>query len=274
VNDSSTTGLVIDANEGPLFLISDIHAGALETNQDDQARRMLDDLFRHIRRSDGRLIIIGDLFDYWQESGNRTPKQLQTWLDLFQRNQMPLKPTILITGNHDHWAGSALSNYGIVIVHDHVLVTTSQRPLLVLHGDGLPSDELKLIRTGLNRQFRNPFYNLAFKIVPLGARIGIMRAFSNFRKQRGLDHNENKHLEQHLSRWLDSHDFSGVVYGHTHEKLFRNKGGKYLVNTGTFSLDGTVMVLDGSTPTLTTVNELKMTDSAKMTYIMPDGTRR
>jgi UDP-2,3-diacylglucosamine pyrophosphatase LpxH len=271
---TSQTGFVIDSSEGPIFLISDIHAGALEPTVDAYSKQMLDDLLQLVGKVNGRLIILGDLFDYWQESGHRTPKQLQSWLGIFSRYRQQSKQTVLITGNHDHWADTALSNIGFVLVHDHVMVTTKEGPWLLLHGDGLPTDELKLIRKGLNKQFRNPIYNAIFGILPLGIRVGIMRAFSYHRKQRGHDYKENQHIDNYLMDWLLNHDFLGVVYGHTHEKVLRNLDGKYLANTGTFYTDGTVMVIDGTTPIMTTVDELKSIDSAKMTYIMPDGTRR
>jgi len=271
---SAQTGLVINSAEGPLFLISDIHAGALSPKEDEFAKQKLEKLFQHVEQSDGRLIILGDLFDYWQESGHKTPKQLHTWLEIFDRYRRPSKPTVLITGNHDHWAGSALSYLGIVVVHDHVMLTTNDRPWLLLHGDGLPSDELKLVRKGLNKQFRNPYYNALFNVLPLRVRVRIMRAFSRYRKQRGHDHDDNQFIDAHLKKWLTLHDYLGVVYGHTHHKMMQNVNGKYLVNTGTFYSDGTVMIIDGTIPKMAIVDDLKSTDSVKMTYIMPDGTRR
>ncbi len=271
---SSQSGLVIDISEGPLFLISDIHAGALSPNEDEYARLKLEELLEWVRNNDGRLIILGDLFDYWQESGTRTPKQLHVWLEIFERNRRTAKPTVLITGNHDHWADAALFNFGFVVVRDHVMITTSDKPWLLLHGDGLPTDKLKLVRKGLNKKFRNPLYNALFKVLPLGVRVAIMRAFSNYRKQRGHDHEDNQQIKDHLTKWLLSHDYMGVIYGHTHSKMMLNFNEKYLVNTGTFSAHGTVMVIDGTSSKMTTVDELKSTDSAKMTYIMPDGTRR
>lgn len=266
-------GLVIDSSEGPIFLISDVHAGSLQPSTDVHSRVLLEELLLIVAQTNGRIIILGDLFDYWQESGLRTPKPLHLWLDIFDRNKHVTKPIILITGNHDHWAGDALSNCGIVLVRDHILITTIDKPWLLLHGDGLPTNELKLTRHGLNKQFRKPFFNLLFNLLPLGVRTSIMKAFSNYRKQHDHDYASNQRIDLHMSNWLQSHDFIGLVYGHTHHKNIRYIDGKYLANTGTFFTDGTVMMIDGITPTMTTVDELKSTLSAKMTYIIPDGTR-
>jgi UDP-2,3-diacylglucosamine pyrophosphatase LpxH len=268
------TGLVVDWSDGPLYLISDLHAGALHRDVDLLTKQHLIDLLRIVDHSNGRLIILGDLFDYWQESSKATPKQLKSWLDLFAQHIQPTKPAILITGNHDHWAGPALARYGFVLVRDHVMVTTTGRPWLLIHGDGLPSDGLNLIRVGLNKKFRNPVYNVLFPLLPLSLRIYIMKAFSNYRKRRGVDKMEQRQIHNHLSNWLVSSDFQGLVYGHTHEKDLQDIDGKYLANTGTFFADGTVMIIDGTIPTMTTVDELKSTVSDKMTYISPDGTRR
>jgi UDP-2,3-diacylglucosamine pyrophosphatase LpxH len=251
------TGLVVDVSDGPLFLISDVHAGALDPGVDMVARNQLSKLLRLVNDSNGRLIILGDLFDFWQESHNSTPKQLDLWLGVFEQHSRSDTPTILITGNHDHWAGPALAKRGFIIVRDHVMVTTSTQPWLLLHGDGLPHEGLHLKRGGLNRKFRNPFFNALFRLLPMPSRVHIMRAFSNYRKQHGVDRAEHTRIYDHLSNWLKSSDFQGLVYGHTHEKDFRNIDGKYLVNTGTFFSDAAVMLLDGDHAVLTTVDELE-----------------
>lgn len=254
--DGSKVGMVVDASDGPIFILSDIHAGALTPFKEQTAQTRLRKLSEHAARVGGRLIILGDLFDYWQESGNRTPKSLQTWVDLLDDIRNDRQPIILITGNHDHWAGPALANRGIVLVRDHVLVKTSDRPWLLLHGDGLPVDSLLLHRKGLNKKFRSPVANRFFRLLPLSVRVSIMRAFSVYRKERGHDHAENAFILGHLKQWLSRHDFAGLAFGHTHERGQWNIEGKHLVNTGTFYTDGCVMVLNDSTHSLADVDAL------------------
>lgn len=267
-------GMVIDAFEGPIFIISDVHAGALTPEQEHTALKRLRALLEHAMQSTGRLIILGDLFDYWQEAGQRTPKQLQPWVNLLSSCKNEEKPTILITGNHDHWAGPALARHGVQVVRDHVLVTAPDGPWLLLHGDGLPTEGLQLHRKGLNRTFRSPLANKVFRIIPLQVRVAIMRAFSMYRKERGHDAGENAHIQRHLQKWLECHDFSGLVFGHTHVPGQWNIAGKHMVNTGTFYTDGSVMVLDGRSHKLTSIDAIQATESHQMTYIKPDGTRR
>ena len=263
MTDWKHIGLAIDISEGPLFLISDVHAGALSQAEDDFAKRQFENLTTIVAESKGRLIILGDLFDYWQESGSRTPKPLNDWLiHLHVLNKFP-KKTILITGNHDHWAGAALAKYGFDIVRDHAMVTTPNGTWLLIHGDGLPNADLSLSRKGLNRHFRNPAFNTLFNLLPLAIRVSIMRAFSSYRKQRGIDKNEHAQTQLHLSKWLENHDFAGIVYGHTHIKGIRNLYDKYLVNAGTFFSDASVVLLSGTAPKLTTVDELKSMNLAK-----------
>lgn len=272
--DGTQVGLVVDASEGPLFIISDVHAGALSPAQEQAALNWLRTLFEHTKQTDGRVVILGDLFDYWQESGHRTPRQLQSWIKLLSSYDYLPKATILITGNHDHWAGPALARHGVQIVRDHVLVTTPDGPWLLLHGDGLPTDGLHLHRKGLNRTFRNPSANRLFRVIPLQARVAIMRAFSMYRKERGHDAGENAFIFQHLQKWLEMHDYCGLVFGHTHVAGQWNIQGKHLVNTGTFYTDGSVMVLDDRSHRLTSIDAIQTTESYQMTYIKPDGTRR
>ncbi len=261
MTENSHKGLVVDVSDGPLFLISDLHAGALVPDLDLATRQQLVELLRIVDHQKGRLIILGDLFDYWQESGRKTPKQLQGWVDLLSEHVQRTNPVVLITGNHDHWAGPALERLGFVLVRDHVMVTTSGRPWLLIHGDGMPTEGsgLDLVRHGLNKKFRNPLYNALFRLLPFGARVRLMKAFSNSRKRRNVDKMEHQRIHDHLSRWLSASDFQGLVYGHTHEREIRNIDGKYLVNTGTFFGDATVMVLNGQNPVLTTLDELKST---------------
>ena len=249
-------GVVLDAADGPLYIISDIHAGALRADVELIVMAKLATLLEHVASMGGQLIVAGDLFDFWQESNSRVPRQLKAWLALFASCKVPSKPTIFITGNHDHWAGNALQNYGFTVIYDHVLILTSSKPWMVLHGDGLPSNDLKLVRKGLNQQFRKASNNTVFNLLPFEWRVFIMRAFSNYRRQRGLDHQENSRIQNHLADWLDTHDFLGVVFGHTHEAHFSEKNGKYLINTGTFSSDGTTLVIRDTIPTMTNVDRL------------------
>lgn len=253
-------GMVVDASEGPFFIISDIHAGALTPSQEQTALAHMRELSNYSLRVGGRLIILGDLFDYWQESGDRTPEQLKTWVNLLDEIRNLNKPTILITGNHDHWAGHALASKGVVVVRDHVLVTSSCRPWLLLHGDGLPVNGLQLHRKGLNKTFRNSTANALFRILPFQVRVALMRAFSMYRKERGHDADEHSTIVRHLQEWLRFHDFAGLAFGHTHVRGQWNIEGKHLVNTGTFYTDGCVMTLNDTSHLLTDVDALLTTD--------------
>jgi len=268
---ASVKALALDASEQTLFLLSDVHAGAFSGDREAQIRQRLDIVYKAADQVDGRVVILGDLFDYWQESSKYVPDRLQEWVDFFDIHHKSVTNTVLITGNHDHWAGSVLSGRGFALVDDHIAVYTRDAVYFLLHGDGIPDEKLKLSRSGLNAQFRKPSHNRLFQLLPIRFRTSVMRRFSNYRKQRDENGDEAIQIEEKLAEWLQKTSYDGVIWGHTHKLLRRNIGDKLMLNLGTFYDDECVVVISNDGIRITNVDQLIDHVSPDKPYIRVDG---
>ena len=268
---ASVNALALDASEQPLFLLSDVHAGSFSYDREVQIRQRLDIVYKAADQVDGRVVILGDLFDYWQESSSFVPDRLQDWVDFFDRQHKSLTDTVLLTGNHDHWAGSVLSGRGFALVDDHIAVYTRDAVYFLLHGDGIPDENLKLSRSGLNAQFRKSSNNRIFRLLPIRFRTAVMRRFSSYRKRREEDADEALLVEEKLAQWLQKTSYDGVIWGHTHKLLRRNIGDKLMLNLGTFYDDECVVVISNDGIRITNVDQLMDHVSTDKPYIRVDG---
>ncbi len=265
--------LGVDACSTPTFLVSDIHAGAFDGENDRRLRGRMSLLLEHVRASDGRLVVLGDMFDYWQHRGSRYPMEFRPWLRLFERHHQSAPGSMLLTGNHDHWAGGPVEDAGFSIVSDHIAASAGDGVYLLLHGDGLPGPDLSLRRTGLNAQFRKPVYNRLFATLPLTVRVQWMRAFSAHRRQRHHEPAEASRTEAVLADWLGRSDYAGLVFGHTHAPSQRNIGRQIVVNLGTFFRDECVGILTDGGFRLTHLHQIEASSPQEPPPRTPDGPR-
>lgn len=233
-----------DTREIPCFIISDMHAGAFSAHEERQLQQRFVKLLAFIRQKQARLVIAGDFFDYWQESGSRYPVEFRPLIKALgdHHHKHGAHPTLFLTGNHDHWAGKVLQNTGCILIRDHIALTTHTGLVIVLHGDGFPDLHIQLKRDGLNRFFRRPAMNMLFRLLPLAVRIQIMRKFSRQRKKRPFDPADNR--DENWIEWLAGTDFRGLIFGHTHKAFLRNIERQFVVNLGTFYAHGNVGIVD------------------------------
>ena len=85
--------------ERDIFVISDLHmgdGGPRDNFQVGNREGELDTFLKYVQRENGRLIILGDLFEFWQASVSRVLVKRELWLERFA----DLGATYVI-GNHD-----------------------------------------------------------------------------------------------------------------------------------------------------------------------------
>ena len=123
----------------PVFLVSDVHLGAVPQGTEEAFRRWL----LHVKYSGSRLIINGDLFDFWFEYGRvvlaEHVRVLAMLADLVESGV----PVLLMGGNHDWWGGSFLKDrIGVDFHRSPIRVQLQGKSLLLAHGDGLGTGDL------------------------------------------------------------------------------------------------------------------------------------
>lgn len=147
---------------GPLFLISDLHAG-IRHDADDPAR-LADFLvvLEEARAAQGELCILGDLFDFWFEWREVVPSRHLPWLEALGRAVRGGLPVSVLPGNHDFRLGGMLeSRLGLRHPGDWERRRVLDSQIVLHHGDGLDPAErgYRLMR----RIFRSNWAQWAFR---------------------------------------------------------------------------------------------------------------
>jgi UDP-2,3-diacylglucosamine hydrolase len=217
----------------PVFITGDVHLGAVPTETEVAFLSWLE----HCGSQASRVVINGDLFDFWFEYGSVIPRGYTRILGALCALVDAGKPVLLVGGNHDWWGGSYLRDEIGVEFHQHpVVVDLNGRSTLLAHGDGLGRGDLgyRLLRSFL----RSGPTRFAFRWLhpDLGARIA--RNVSKTRErpnrsQRGED-SRSRVLEAWASERLRaSPELELVVLGHTHApQLTEVEPGRYYLNAG------------------------------------------
>lgn len=123
----------------PVFLVSDLHLGAVPPATEEAFRRWL----LHVKESGSRLIINGDLFDFWFEYRRvvlaEHVRVLAALADLVESGV----PVLLMGGNHDWWGDSFLEErIGVDFHQEPLRMQLHGRSVLLAHGDGLGTGDL------------------------------------------------------------------------------------------------------------------------------------
>jgi len=232
-----------------VLIASDAHLGA---SPPDQERAFLAWLERAPDVA-SRIILNGDLFDFWFEYRTGTTRGYRVVLDLLRRAVDAGVRVTLVGGNHDWWAGTRLRDAtGVEIVHHPETLDLAGRRTLLAHGDGLGRGDLgyRLLR-GLLRG-RAP--RLAFSALPppLGDRIA--RGVSRTARKADEWGPAQEARSRALAEWAEAAlvadpELELVLLGHTHLPLLREvREGQWYVNTGDWLVHRSYVVLEPDLP--------------------------
>jgi UDP-2,3-diacylglucosamine hydrolase len=217
----------------PVYVVSDIHLGAVPEATERAFRRFLD----HVAANASFLLINGDLFDFWFEYRHvilaehyRVLAKLRDVVEAGVR-------VAFVGGNHDAWTGPFLSEtVGIELHQGPVEMTLGGRRTLVAHGDGVGRGDLKY--RALKKMIRNPVTVGAFRTLhpDLGRRIALMA--SSTEHKAGTDDPSSRNRAAFIKAWAlermqaDS-GIDLVLAGHSHvATLLQVEPGRFYVNSG------------------------------------------
>lgn len=236
----------------PIFVVSDIHLGAVPTATEQSFRRFL----RYAGEAASGLLINGDLFDFWFEYRSVVPRRhfrvLAAIADVIDAGV----PVWFVGGNHDAWGGSFLRDeVGMTMVDGPVVMELAGRRTLVVHGDGVGTGDLgyRILR----RFIRHPATVGAFRLVhpDLGARIagGVSTT-----EHKAAGHDSAKNRADYIRAWALSElaarpEIDLVIAGHAHiPEVTPVGGGRFYANAGDWLHHFTYLELstDGTPPSL------------------------
>lgn len=217
-----------------LYIFSDAHLGA---GSDEVERHKLDQIARlfDLVRTDGdRLIILGDLFDFWFEYKHAIPKGHSRILFMLHELANSGLPIDYISGNHDFWMDDFFkTELGLTVHRDNLELEYAGKRLLLTHGDGLaPADRGYRV---LKWIFRNRFFIWCYRKLPPDWGIPFARWVSgssrSYTSQR--DHTFAPDYEAYAREQL-AHGFDVVAIGHLHIPVIKQFQTGTYINTGDF----------------------------------------
>jgi len=231
----------------PVYFISDLHLGAPSLTVDFEARRR-DELLKFLDmvvQNAGRLIIDGDLFDFWYEYKYVIPKNyFWLYVKLKELVEKGIKVDY-IAGNHDFFLGEFFSkSVGLNVFQDGFSEDMNGKKFLIIHGDGLAVKDSGYRM--LKRILRNGFTRSVIRWIHPDIGFSLAKAFS----KKSREYTSNKDFGETDGMTLfaqeklkDGYDF--VVMGHNHVPKVEQYGKGIYVNLGDWLKNFTYGVFDG-----------------------------
>jgi len=231
--------------ELPVVFFSDVHLGAESKAREAQREGQLQDFLRSLAGRCSRLIIAGDLFDFWFEYGTAIPRRSFPTLEVLSGLRRSGLPIDWLNGNHDFWLGPFLTEDLGIRAHGGALVVEGGgRKVWVHHGDGLVRGDYGY--RVLKRVLRHPLSIALYRLVHPDLGIPFAHWVSG-----GSRHLMGHHLPPEDRLWGEVAEprfregYDAVVIGHFHQVYERHEGGKDLFVLGDWIRHRTYLTLAG-----------------------------
>jgi UDP-2,3-diacylglucosamine hydrolase len=194
------------------LFISDLHL-----DRDRPEIRTLFHDFLETRASQAdALYILGDLFEFWIGSDDPDQAHADTLAALKKLADSGV-PVYFIPGNRDFLVDEAFEQLsGCQVLSDHQVIDLYGRPVLIMHGDTLCTDDVEYQKMRL--MFRNSDWQAGFLAQPYDERLQQVLAL---RKQSAeamqakdeyiMDVNQDAVIKA-----LQEHRVNALIHGHTH----------------------------------------------------------
>lgn len=237
-----------------LYIFSDAHLGSGSVASETAKLDNIAKLFEKVKQDGDRLIILGDLFDFWFEYKHVVPKAHYDVLFLLHDLRNRGIQIDYISGNHDFWMDDFFDKHLKIPVHrDSLEMTYAGKKMHLCHGDGLAQADGGY--RFLKKILRNPFNIWLYRKLPpdwaypLAKWVsGSSREYTS-RRDHEFAEDYRKYAEAKLS---EGHDV--VIIAHLHIPVFEQFERGIYVNTGDFIHHFTYVKVDAQGVTL---NSLK-----------------
>ncbi|MGD2122123.1 MAG: UDP-2,3-diacylglucosamine diphosphatase [Gemmatimonadota bacterium] len=217
----------------PIFLASDIHLGVAPV----EAEKAFLGWLEHCGAEASRIVINGDLFDFWFEYGSVIPRGHTRVLGTLSSLVDAGIPVLLMGGNHDWWGGDFLTGeIGVEFLQEPTIVDLHGRRTLLAHGDGLGSGDLgyKLLRGVLRGSATRFMFRWLHPDVGAWVARKVSKTGTHPEGPTEKQIGRSRFLEQWaVGRLEDSPDLDVVVLGHTHvPTIVEAFPGRFYLNAG------------------------------------------
>lgn len=234
----------------PIYVTSDAHLGAVSP----RAERAFLAWLEHAGEAASRIVINGDLFDFWFEYRSAVPRGYTRALGALARIVDAGTPVLFMGGNHDWWGGTYLrEEVGVDFRQEPVVVDLAGHRTFLAHGDGLGRGDLgyRILRWFL----RGRLTRTAFRWLHPDLGAWIARAVSAT-DHRGDSRPSDAELQRArlledwaLAKLRADASLDLVLLGHAHVPEIREpEDGRFYVNTGDWIHHRSYAVLEPGLP--------------------------
>jgi len=233
----------------PIYLASDVHLGVAPPETERAFLAWLE----YCGTEASRVIINGDLFDFWFEYRHAIPRGYTRVLGALTSLVDSGVPVLLMGGNHDWWGGDFLRNeIGVEFLQEPTRLDLQGRKTLLAHGDGLGSGDLgyRMLRFVL----RGSLTRFAFRWLHPDIGAWIARKVSKTETHTETTADRKKFRSEFLEKWAQDQlanapELDLVVLGHTHVPVLREIfPGRYYLNAGDWLENKSFGVLSAGQP--------------------------
>lgn len=234
-----------------LYFLSDFHLGAPNAAASLEREKAVVAFLESVRHDAGRIIIAGDIFDFWFEYKKAIPRGFTRLLGKLAELTDSGIPIEVFVGNHDMWMRDYFQRELNIPVHyEPKVYEWNDKRFYIGHGDGLgPGDHgFKFIK----KIFRNPLCQWLFGWLHPNLGIGLANYFS--RKSREKTGEADAEFLGADKEWLiiyckevllkEHYDF--FIFGHRHYPIdfALNERSRY-INLGDWIRNFTYASFDG-----------------------------
>ena len=229
---------------GAVYFIADAHLGVRSREREAVREERLHDFLRSLAGRAGRLVIAGDLFDFWFEYRAAIPRRHFATLAILRGLRESGVALTYLNGNHDFWLGRFLADeVGIETVGGPLALAAQGRRLWVHHGDGLVGGDLgyRMLRAVIRHPVSIALYGLLHP--DLG--IPLAHLVSRWSRQsRGESRLEPERLWREIAMPRFAEGFDGVLVGHFHHAYERREPGREFFLLGDWITRSSYAVLE------------------------------
>lgn len=227
------------------LFISDLHLGGFDSQKNIFLENTFVDIVDFALKNKFRIIIHGDLLDYYMQYGDWIPDVARIPFKVLHHfNQQSSFPAVYITGNHDNWDSGYIENIGCIHCPESYEINIDGKKTFIAHGDGLKDPKYQFPRPFFHRVLRNQYFVSMFKFLT-SPRLGnrIMKKFSMLNRNYFTEQeNHSNKLDSWAASLLKNFNFDVVICGHHHQlRRIQTSHGVY-INTGSFYDDLTFAI--------------------------------
>jgi UDP-2,3-diacylglucosamine hydrolase len=203
-----------------VWVTGDVH---LSPHEPERAAFFLAFL-REARRQTDRLVILGDLFDYWIGPEHGRGCAYREVIEALEEATAAGYPVDFVAGNRDFLGPSELRALGLTVHGDAVVYERQGARTVVTHGDLLVAGDRSYKRYRVC--VRSWWFHLGYRIVPLWFRLFVARLLRGA-SERKLVEVEPYAFPIDLERsqaWQREHGAKELLMGHLHREETHEHG--------------------------------------------------